>query len=158
MTTLPANKWRIAFHDSTSIRGVVQSLEKVIPRAEFVIKHETETDEKGVTHKVHYLCVDATDVAQVCQLNTKLRLEFAQNIPDDLSFVLDCKELLNGFDIMLPEFAIFFEGTEGSPLILFRGYEADKRCHEVKVTLSTYVTDDYKLVIPYIKYDYLRRI
>lgn len=151
-------RWKIAFHDSTSIRGVIHSLDKVIPRAEFVIKTEEEKDESGNSHMVYFLKVDATDVAQVCQLNTKLRLEYTENIPEDLSFVLDCKELLTAFDIMLPEFAIFFEGIPGSPLILFRGYEADKRSHEVKCTLNTYVTDDYKLVIPQIDWEYLLEI
>ena len=107
-STLKSDEWRIAFHDSSSIRGVAQSLEKVIPRAEFVIVSEDEVDDKGNTMKIYFLCVDATDLAQVCQLNTKLRLEYTENIPKDLSFVLDCKELLTAFDVMLPEFSIFF--------------------------------------------------
>ena len=49
---------------------------------------------------------------------------------------------------MLPEFAIFFEGKLGSTQIVFRGYEADNRAHEVVSTLDTYVTDDSKLKIP----------
>lgn len=136
-------KWKIAFHDSTSIRAAVQSLEKITTRAEFKIK--SEKDRNGESH--YYLYVDATDMAQVCQLNTKLKLEYTENIPDDLSFVLDCKEMLTAFEIMLPEFAIFFEGEIGDTTLLFRGYEADRRSHEVNCWLNTYVTDNVTLDI-----------
>jgi hypothetical protein len=153
-----ASKWKIAFHDSSCIRGMVHSLEKVTPRAEFKIKKEKMDDGSGKEMDVYFMCVDAMDVAQVCQLKTKLRLELSENIPDDLAFTLDCKELLNAFDIMLPEFAIFFEGEVGNHLILLKGYEADHRSHEVRCTLNTYVLDDVSVTLPKFDFQYLLEI
>ena len=49
-STLKSDEWRIAFHDSSSIRGVAQSLEKVIPRAEFVIVSEHLVSGKEITY------------------------------------------------------------------------------------------------------------
>jgi hypothetical protein len=158
MPTKDTNQWRIAFHDSSSIRGVVHSLEKVTPRAEFIITSEEELDDKKNAIKVYFMCVDATDLGQVCQLNTKLRLEYAENIPEELSFVLDCKDLLTAFDMMLPEFCIFFEGKVGGTQIVCRGYEADKRSHEVECTLDTYVIDEMKLVLPRFEPEYVLEI
>ena len=49
LTNALTPKPRIKFHDSSSIRGVAHSLEKVIPRAEFVITSEMEVDDKIVS-------------------------------------------------------------------------------------------------------------
>ena len=148
MMTTATNRWMILFHEPNSIKTVVSSIVGVMSRAEFMLKKlKKEDGTEG-----YYLSVDITDMSRVCCVSARLAVDEHANIPEDLSFVLDLKEMLTALKCMQPRYTVEIGGKINGHQIDIRGFDVNDRARDTTCTLGTRIAEETNFKPPIFKY------
>lgn len=148
MNTMSANRWTIRFHEPNSIKTVVSSIVGVMARAEFQLKNMKRDD--GTTGMT--LCVDITDMSRVCCVSSRLAIDEYHNVPNDLSFVLDLKEMLTALKCMQPRYTVEIGGKINGHQIDIRGFDVNDRARDTTCTLGTKIAEETNFKPPVFDY------
>tara|TARA_B100000214_G_C23972990_1_gene631166 strand:+ start:2910 stop:3857 length:948 start_codon:yes stop_codon:yes gene_type:complete len=146
--TTASDKWKILFHEPNSIKTVVSSVVGIMSRAEFQLKKLKKEDHTDS----YYLCVDITDMSRVCCVSARLAVDESFNIPDDLSFVLDLKELLTALKCMQPRYTVEIGGKIGGHKIEIRGFDVNDRARDTTIILGTRIAEETNFKPPIFEY------
>ena len=148
MNTTSTNRWTILFHEPNSIKTVVSSIVRIMSRAEFQLKNTKRDDgTNGMT-----LCVDITDMSRVCCVSARLAVDEHNNIPEDLSFVLDLKEMLTALKCMQPRYTVEIGGKINGHQIDIRGFDVNDRARDTTCTLGTRIAEETNFKPPVFQY------
>jgi len=147
LTTTP-ERWKILFHEPNSIRTVVSSVVGIMSRAEFQLKNLKKEDN---TEHI-YLCIDITDMSRVCCVSARLAVDEHCNIPEDLSFVLDLKEMLTALKCMQPRYTVEIGGKIGGHKIDIRGFDVSDRARDTTITMGTRIAEETNFKPPIFEY------
>ena len=140
--------WKITFHEPSAIKTVVSSIVGMMSRAEFQLKKlKKEDGSEG-----YYLSVDITDLTRVCCVSSRLSVDEYENIPEDLSFVLDLKETLTALKCMQPRYTVEIGGKVGGHQIEIRGFDVNDRARDTTCSLGTRIAEETNFKPPIFTY------
>ena len=148
MMTCSPERWKILFHEPNSIKTVVSSVVGIMSRAEFQLKKLKKEDG---TFSI-YLCIDITDMSRVCCVSARLAVDEHCNIPEDLSFVLDLKEMLTALKCMQPRYTVEIGGKIGGHKIDIRGFDVSDRARDTTITMGTRIAEETNFKPPIFEY------
>lgn len=148
MMSSSSNRWKILFHEPSSIKTVVQSIVGVMARAEFQLKKLKKED--GTENM--YLCVDITDLSRVCCVSGRLCVDEYSNIPEELSFVLDLKEMLTALKCMQPRYTVEIGGKIKGTQVDIRGFDPTDKARDTTCTLGTRIAEETNFKPPIFSY------
>lgn len=148
MITSGPERWKILFHEPNSIKTVVSSVVGIMSRAEFQLKKLRKED--GTEH--FYLCIDITDMSRVCCVSARLAVDEHCNVPENLSFVLDLKEMLTALKCMQPRYTVEIGGKIGGHKIDIRGFDVNDRARDTTITMGTRIAEETNFKPPIFEY------
>ena len=131
--------WTIVFEDAASLRSVVDAVAPVMTRVSFKI---TKVRDK------FFLMVDSADVAQICVVSARLRLDKVTfpkgNDETEFTFCVDCKHVSSAIDNpSCAHLALTMEGYTETANIMLKMLDPETHSHEVCAELSTFVEEEF---------------
>jgi hypothetical protein len=144
-------EWSIVFDDAAPLKSIVDAASAVAARVTFKVGHVDG-------HEGLFLMVDSADIAYMCCVSARLRLNQVQlaKPPDEAAteaallnefeFCVDCKHVSSAIDNpSCAHLALTLEGhapTVGTPTVLLKMHDLETPSHSVEAELTTFVQED----------------
>ena len=127
-------QWRIVLENGQLMRTVVDAVGTVMSRVSFKVERVDDAA---------YLMVDSADVAFMCCVSARLRLDkvtFPEN-EDTFNFCVDCKHVSSAIDSpSCAHMPLIIEGHDS--IVLVKMLDSDEQSVEVCAELPTFVEDE----------------